>query len=91
MLHDQLDALLNDTATPVHIKVDILKYKLDRLGGKAPQTVDVPGVADMAEVMRARIVMELHPGASRHRDEAPRALEAPAVDAEAVRTGTKGG
>ena len=91
VLHDQLDALLSDTATPVHVKVDILKYKLDRLGGKAPQTIDVPGVADMAEVMKARIVMELHPGASRHRGEAPRELEAPAVEAEAVRAGTDPG
>ena len=90
MLHDQLDALLNDMATPVHIKVDILKYKLDRLGGKAPQTVDVPGVADMSEVMKARIVMELHPGGSRHQPEA-RTLEAPVVEAEAVRTGTDPG
>ena len=100
-MHDRLDALLNETATPVHVKVDILKYKLDRLGGKAPQTIDVPGVADVAEVMEARIVMELHPSGSRHRlESSPRQLEAatvqtpaaPAtVQAAVARTGTEGG
>lgn len=40
-LHDQLDAILGHADTPPHVKVDILKYKLDRHSGKAPQSLAV--------------------------------------------------
>ena len=40
-LHDQLDAILAQDSTPPHVRVDILKYKLDRHSGKAPQSIAV--------------------------------------------------
>ena len=42
-LHDQMDRILADAATPAHVKVDILKFKIERMFGKAPQAVQVSG------------------------------------------------
>ena len=42
-LHEAMDAILAGADTPPHVKVDILKYKLDRHSGKAPQSLEVSG------------------------------------------------
>lgn len=61
-LHTQMDQILANVRTPAHVRVDILKFKLERLAGKAPQTVDVPQLGAMAAALSRKVVHELHPG-----------------------------
>lgn len=61
-LHALMDQILANDRTPPHVRVDILKFKLERLAGKAPQTVDVPQLGAMAEALARKVVHELHPG-----------------------------
>ena len=61
-LHVQMDSILANRRTPAHVRVDILKFKLERLAGKAPQTVDVPQLGEMAAALAKKVVHELHPG-----------------------------
>lgn len=42
-LHEAMDAVLADPETPAHVKVDILKFKMERHSGKTPQAVSVSG------------------------------------------------
>lgn len=61
-LHVMMDAVLASDRTPANVRVDILKFKLERLAGKAPLTVDVPQLGAMAEALARKVVHELHPG-----------------------------
>lgn len=60
VLHEQMDVVLADHKTPASAKVDILKFKIERMGGKAPLTMIID-----APVMPAAIVflVQLQPGA----------------------------
>lgn len=42
-LHEHMDALLESDSTPAHTKVDILKFKIERHSGKAPQSLQLQG------------------------------------------------
>lgn len=47
-LHAQMDVLLADAKTPPHVKVDILKFKIERISGKTPQALTLGGPDDNA-------------------------------------------
>ena len=59
-LHEGLDWLLASETTPPHVKVDILKFKLERLGGKTPQAIDVAGSVGVD--LARKVIHKLYPG-----------------------------
>lgn len=58
VLHERLDKLAANKKTPAHVKAEILKFKIERHSGKAPQNVGITG-ADGQPAQPRRVIIEL--------------------------------
>lgn len=56
VLHEQMDKLLRHRKTPAQVKNDILKFKIERHSGKAPQTMEHTGEGGGPVELRIRVV-----------------------------------